>query len=465
MIKPVGKSMRTQNDALLTDPREMAVTLVYQIMEKGAYANLSLDHALHGSKMLQKDKNLVTELVNGSIRMIKHLDWVLDLFLRKSIDEQNPWVRSALRVATYQIMFMERIPDYAAVDSAVAFVRRSVNKTLAGVCNAVLRNLIRNKAEISYPPVNSPTYLAVLHSQPEWLVERWTACYGVQLTTAMLAYMNQKPLLTLRVNSLRTEAAALAMELSREGTQVRPGRLPGSLIIDSLEKSIEQLHTYQAGGFYLQSEAAMLAADILHPVAGDQVLDLCSGVGGKATHFAEKMNNQGLVKAVELHAHKLTLLQKNCQRLGVTIVTGEHADLLAMEEAPVWPKVFLDVPCSGLGVLNRRADARWRKDPGEIAALTKLQAAMLAKAGKMTAPGGILVYSTCTINTEENEEIVVKYLQDHPQFQLQSMAREMDHFQLDQPDREMAEKGWLTIIPGKYGCDGMFYARLRRSND
>ncbi len=211
--------MRTQTDALLTDPREMAVTLVYQIMEKGAYANLSLDHALHGSKMPQKDKNLVTELVNGSIRMIKHLDWVLDLFLRKSIDEQNPWVRSALRVATYQIMFMERIPDYAAVDSAVAFVRRSVNKTLAGVCNAVLRNLIRNKAEISYPPVNSPTYLAVLHSQPNGWLNVGQHVMGCS-SPPHVAYMNQKPLLTYGSIPCEPKLLQLAMELSREGTQV-----------------------------------------------------------------------------------------------------------------------------------------------------------------------------------------------------------------------------------------------------
>lgn len=458
--------MYKQDASLIPDARSMAINLIYQTMESGAYANLSIDHALRGSKLSQSDKNLVTELVNGSIRMIKHLDWVLNLFLRKSMNEQNPWVRSALRMAAYQILFMQRIPDYAAVNSTVAFIRSKVNKTLAGVCNAVLRNLIRSKEALSYPPINSLAYLSVYYSQPEWLAELWITRYGEELTTTMLAYMNQKPRLTLRVNTLVTDAETLMLELSREGIDVRPSRLlPYSLMIDSMEKSIDQMHAYQAGWFYIQNEAAMLAADILDPHAGENILDLCSGVGGKATHFAEKMKNKGRIKAVELHPHKLTLLGKNCQRLGLTNIKGEQKDILAMEEEPVWHRVFLDAPCSGLGVLNRRADARWRKDPGEIKDLTQLQLAMLEKAGKMTAPGGILVYSTCTVNTEENENIVTAFMQKNPHFHLEPWANQIAYFPLTEDDREMAKKGWLTIIPGKYGCDGMFYARLRRSSE
>jgi 16S rRNA (cytosine967-C5)-methyltransferase len=396
--------------------------------------------------------------------MIKHLDWVLNLFLRKSIQEQNPLMRSVLRIAAYQIMFMERIPDYAAVNSAVDITRKKVNKTIAGVCNAVLRNLIRNKDGLAYPPLNSLAYLSVYYSQPEWLVQLWLDCYGPEITEKMLAYMNRKPLLTLRINTLRTDAETLVRELAGEGVKARPSELmPDSLVIEAMAASIDRLNSYQSGLFYIQNEASMLAADILDPQEGQHILDLCSGVGGKATHFAARIKNKGIIKAVELYEHKLTILKNNCQRLGIDIIDAEQNDILAMASNPVWQRVFLDAPCSGLGVLNRRADARWRKTPQEINELTKLQAALLDKAGEMTAPDGILVYSTCTVNPAENENIIGSFLEKNHQFRLDPFADLISYFPLDQKDREMTETGWLTIMPGKYGCDGMFYARLRRS--
>lgn len=456
--------MQNQNVSSISDAREMAVNLVYNIMENGAYANLSLENALRSSTFSQNDKNLVTELVNGSIRMIKHLDWVLNLFLRKSIHEQNPLMRNVLRIAAYQIMFMERIPDYAVVNSAVDITRKKVNKTMAGVCNAVLRNLIRNKDELTYPPVNSLAYLSVYYSQPEWLVQLWLECYGVDVAENMLAYMNHKPLLTLRINTLRTDAETLARELTGEGVTVRPSELiHDSFVIEAMSSSIDQLNSYQSGLFYVQNEASMLAADVLDPQEGEHILDLCSGVGGKATHFAEKMKNKGIIKAVELYKHKLSILDNNCQRLVINIIDAEQNDILTMASNPVWQRVFLDAPCSGLGVLNRRADARWRKTPQEINELTKLQASLLEKAGEMTAPDGILVYSTCTVNPAENENIISSFLNKNHAFSFDPFADLISYFPLDQKDREMTEKGWLTIIPGKYGCDGMFYARLRRS--
>ncbi|NLV20519.1 MAG: 16S rRNA (cytosine(967)-C(5))-methyltransferase RsmB [Syntrophomonadaceae bacterium] len=458
--------MQNQNLSHITDAREMAVNLVYNIMENGAYANLSLENALRSSELSSGDKNLVTEIVNGSIRMIKHLDWVLNLFLRKSIAEMNPWARSILRIAAYQILFMERIPDYAGVSSAVAIARKKVNPTMAGVCNAVLRNISRNKDKLSYPPLNSLAHLSVFYSQPEWLVKLWLERYGADQTEKILAYMNQKPLLTLRVNTLRTNREDLCRKLQGEGVVIKPGPShPDSIRVESMPASINALNSYQAGLFYIQNEAAMLAADIINPQAGEQILDLCSGVGGKATHFAEKMKNQGRVKAVELYPHKISLLHNNCQRLGINIIDAEQYDILTMDEKKLWPKVFLDAPCSGLGVLNRRADARWRKNPQEIEALTQLQSALLTKAGKMTAPGGILVYSTCTVNPVENENIITSFLDHNPEFSLAPFPDLLSSFPLDEEDREMADRGWLTIIPGKYESDGMFYAHLRRSTE
>lgn len=456
--------MRSQGPALSGDARTIALDLVHNIMENGAYANLSLDSALHNANLSSGDKNMVTAMVNGTVRMIKHLDWVLNLFLRKNIEGQNPWLRNILRIGVYQILFMDRVPDYAAVNSAVDLARKKTNRSLAGVCNGVLRNLVRGKDEISYPPAPSLSYLSVYYSQPEWLVQLWLERFGAESTEKMLSWLNQRPRLSLRVNALETNPQELSRELSRQGVTVIPGELmPEAFIIEAMDANIEQLSSYQAGQFYIQSETAMLAGAILAPQPGEKILDLCSGVGGKATHFAEMMKNQGTVKAVELYPHKLKILAGNCSRLGINIIETESMDVLSMEKNPVWQKVFLDAPCSGLGVLNRRADARWRKSPEEITKLTQLQQSLLDQAGAMTAPGGILVYSTCTVNRAENENVVESFLSRNHEFQLDPLTNLLEGLPFDQEDRDAAAQGQLTLIPGKYEGDGMFYARLRRS--
>ncbi len=456
---------RQQGQHGISDARELAMNIVYDVNEKGAYANLSLDKALRASQLSQNDKKLVTEIVNGSIRMIKHLDWVLNLFLQKPVEKQNPWLRSILRISTYQLIFMQRIPDYAAVNSAVELSRKKTSRVLSGVSNGVLRNIARNREQLDYPRNSQLAYLSVYYSQPEWLTKNWLEQFGPALTETMFVYLNQRCKLTLRNNDLLGSPLELLQDLAQEGGEVSPSPiLPCSIRVTSLDKSIEELSSYQQGRFYVQNEAAMLAAAILDPQPGELVMDLCCGLGGKTSHFAEKMKNQGKIEAVELYAHKLSLLEKNCQRLGITIVAAQQKDILTMEaQSPTWDRVFLDAPCSGLGVLNRRSDSRWRKNPEEIMVLCKLQSALLQKAGTMVKPGGVLVYSTCTINRLENEAIVSDFLGANHDFEAESLAALIPFFPLDEEDLLDAQQGFLTLLPGKYETDGMFYARLRRS--
>ncbi len=449
----------------IADAREIAVNVVYEVLEKGAYANLSLDKALRGSHLSPQDKHLVTEIVNGSIRMIKHLDWVLNLFLQKPISKQNPWLRNILRMAAYQLLFMERIPDYAVVNTAVEMSRKKTSKALAGVCNGVLRNLLRQQGDFKYPPFNSPEYLAVYYSQPEWLVEKWLTEFGLETTVAMFIYLNKRAEISLRANRLKTDPAHLLDDLNQEGIEASLSPLlPYAVRIKSLEKNIEQLKSYQEGHFYIQNEASMLAGAILDPQPGERIVDLCCGVGGKTTHFAEIMNNYGRIHAIELYEHKTALLEKNCQRLGITIVEAHNQNILLMEEpAPQGHRVFLDVPCSGLGVLHRRADSRWKKQPEEIQELCQLQRELIQKAGQMVAPGGVLVYATCTNNQAENEGIVEAFLCQNPAYKLEDFSRLISFLPLDQNDQDAARSGMLSLLPGQYDTDGMFYARLRRS--
>jgi len=456
---------RKQQDKGESDPRAISLEVVYNVMEKGAYTNIALDRYLKRSNLSPGDRHLVTEIVNGSIRMMKHLDWVLNLFLQKPLHTQNPWLKNILRVSLYQMLFMNKIPDYACVNSAVDLTRKKAGNKLSGVANGVLRNISRNRDSIKYPgSADSIEYLAVYYSQPEWLVQKCIHDYGTQYTTKMLEYFNQRPSLILRNNCLLGSRDELIDAVKIEGVNCQASnRTPWGLSVEGMDKSLENLKAYQEGRFYVQNEASMLAVSILNPQTGENIIDLCSGVGGKTSFIAEQMNNMGKIDAYEIYEHKLGLLEANCARLHITIVEGHHQDILGtIEGLKVVQGVLLDVPCSGLGVLNRRADSRWRKTPDSISDLHTIQSSLLERAGQMVARDGRLVYSTCTFNHEENQEIVAEFLGNNPAFQLDGFTSEVAFFPFDDQDIKSAAEGMLTLLPGKYDTDGMFYARMRR---
>jgi 16S rRNA (cytosine967-C5)-methyltransferase len=457
--------MQAKPDRAENDPRELALAVVYKVLEKGAYTNIVLDKYLSKSRLMPVDRHLVTEIVNGSIRMLKHLDWVLNLFLQKPVKSQNPWLRNILRISLYQMLFMEKVPDYACVNSAVELSRKKAGIKLSGVANGVLRNIARNPDSIKYPgEEDSIEYLAVYYSQPEWLVELCLEEYGIEVTRKILQHFNQRPLLVLRNNNLIGSREELIDTLRDEGTICQASdRTPWGLVVEIMDKRLEDLKAYQDGRFYVQNEASMLAVSILNPQAGEETVDLCSGVGGKASFMAEFMDNIGKIDAYEIYEHKLALLAKNCTRLHISIVAGHNQDVLDIADGTQQAQgVLLDVPCSGLGVLNRRADSRWTKTPDSINDLRQLQSRLINKAGSLVATEGRLVYSTCTINRQENQELVQEFLSNNSEFSLEGFDRELAFFPLDELDQKRAAEGMLTLIPGKYETDGMFYARMRR---
>lgn len=448
----------------ISEVRTAAVQITYEVNENGAYANLALDKYLRSSKLAAHDRNFLTEIVNGTIRMIKHLDWVLNHFLRTTIDKQNKWLRNILRVSLYQILFMDGTPDYAAVNDAVGITRSMINKDLSGVTNGVLRNIIRNKEKIEYPSKNNLVkYLSVYYSHPEWLVQDFLQSFGPAETEKILIYNNHPADVIIRNNILKGNREALEEKLETEKVICKPSSLtPWGISIKSQEKSLSELDTYQKGYFYVQNDASMLAAPILNPGEGSSVYDLCCGVGGKTTHLAEYMHNKGQISAFDLYQKKLELLKQNCLRLGINIVKEYSQDILQIDTSMSQAQsVLLDAPCSGFGVLNRRADSRWRKVPDDINELNRLQTELIKKAGELVKAGGVLLYSTCTINRKENEDIVLNFIK-HNGFELEGFAEQIKFFPLDNEDKECASRGMLTLKPGKYNTDGMFYALMRR---
>ncbi|SHH28646.1 NusB antitermination factor [Thermosyntropha lipolytica DSM 11003] len=445
--------------------RNIAAQIIYEVTENGAYANLALAKFMGASRLSKEDKNLVTEMVNGTIRMLKHLDWVLNLFLQSRIERQNPWLRTVLRLSLYQLLFMDKIPAYAAVNEGVELVRKKANPALARVANGVLRSILRNRDKIKYPE-DKVSYLAVYYSHPEWMVKWWLSQMPEAECIKMMNYNNKRPNLTLRTNVLKVSRDELWESLNKEGISCRKGSLtPWDIEVEDMKISLEDTESYNKGYFYIQNPASMLAAPILKPEPGEKVYDLCAGVGGKTTHLAEMMGNKGEIIAFDLYDHKIKLLKENCQRLGIDIVTGKAEDVLQIAESPEADKVLLDAPCSGLGVLNRRSDMRWKREKKDIAPLVDLQLKLLQKAGKMVKNGGFLLYSTCTINQEENEKVVEEFLHKNPHFEMVPFADRISFFSLDEKDLKAAAQGMLTIYSGKYNTDGMFYALMRRQDN
>lgn len=445
-------------------PREVAVRVLMDVFFRGAYANLALDRALRTSGLSAADRSLTTELVNGTIRMKKHLEWVLDFFLVKSRARLQNRVYAVLMEGAYQLLFLERVPAYAVINEAVNLAR-PCGSGAAGMVNAVLRNLERNRDSLEYPnreqhPVQ---YLSVIYSHPEWLVERWLLRYGEERTTSALAFDNQVPPLTVRVNLLRSTREEALRAVSGEGLQAAPCRVvPEGLTVTGLSSPIYELESYRRGLYYVQAEAPMLMARALCPLPGDFVYDICCGVGGKSTHLAEIMDNQGRVTGMDIYPHKLELLDANCRRLGINIVDAAAGDIL--QEKPGGPAdaVILDAPCSGLGVLAARADLRWRRGPEDIKGLARIQERMLEAVAGLVRPGGKLAYCTCTVEPEENEMLVENFLCSHSGFEMLDLTPGLGFYPFSRPARVEAENGRLGTVPGDMGLEGIFIALMRR---
>lgn len=445
--------------------REKALEIIYQINNRGAYANLALEKGLEGSELSLSDRNQVTEMVNGTIRMQKHLDWVLALFLQGEPAHQNAWFINILRLAVYQLLFMERIPAYACVNDAVTLTHRRVNRSMARATNAILRRLLREEDSLSYPPPDFPEFLAVYYSHPDWMVHQMLTELGAEETRRILEYNNLRPRLEFRCNRLKANRDEVMKRLGEEKVCCAPSDLvPEAILIESLPCPIGDLQAYRDGLFYVQNQASMLTASLLNPQPGETVIDLCAGLGGKTTHLAEWMDNRGLIYAYDLYAKKLHLLEQNASRLGITIIRSAAENVLHLTSDHAGAqRILLDAPCSGLGVLNRRADSRWHKKPEDVAALQKTQRGLLDQAARLVKKGGRILYSTCSVLGSENQDQVVEFLHRHPQFVLEPLTERLRFFPLDPADTRQAEQGMLLISPGKYGTDGMFYAVLRRT--
>ena len=448
---------------MTVNAREIALGMIGNILNKGAYANLEAYRDLNRVRLSPIDKRFALELTYGTVKHWNTLDWVIQGFLTRPLDKVDTLVLNALRMGTYQLLYMDRVPASATCDESVKLVKKRKHQGAAGFVNGVLRSIARKYdsiEELQFPDMetNPVDHISLRYSHPAWMVDRWLCRYGVEATLAICLYNNAPPVLSVRVNTLKTTVEDFKSILCQKGILWAEGILcPESVIIKEYgrldkEKSLQGL-------FITQSEPSMLVSRVLNPMRSESILDACSAPGSKTTHLAQLMEDQGRILAVDIHEHRLQLVKNNCARLGVTSVDTLLADAreIAKQENRQFDAVLVDAPCSGTGVLNRRPDARWRKNAEDIASMSILQQEILESVIPLVKPGGRLVYSTCSIEPEENGRVVSAVMEKHPELIGEPLDKHVSGLDLE------AGSHSLQLLPHIHNQDGFFISQLRKN--
>jgi len=436
-------------------PREKAVEILHRA-EEGFFADASLEQARQ--YFGARDSAFILELVYGTLRNRSRLDWALNLLSTQPLENTDAWTRNILRMGAYQLLFLDRVPASAAVNTATELAK--VHGKKQGYVNGLLRNLDRKRSAIAFPGTEDLVKrLAVLHSHPEWLVRRWLERYGAEITETLLRTNNLPAPLVIRCNTLKSTRDQLHAALASQGAESRETFYsPAGLEILS-SPGIRALPAYEQGWFMVQDEAAQLVSLLLAPGPGENVLDACAAPGGKAAHLDELMGDRGNIIALENDYTRIVKIRENIGRLGLKIITPEKGDATQYREGP-FDKILIDAPCSGLGVLRRHPDGRWTKNERMIGERAAVQKRILENCANLLKPGGVLVYSTCTTEPEENERIINAFL-----------ASKGGDFTIDDPRSFLPvqaaafvdDTGFFRTFPNALGMDGFFGARLVRT--
>ncbi|MFZ9761464.1 MAG: 16S rRNA (cytosine(967)-C(5))-methyltransferase RsmB [Candidatus Kapaibacteriota bacterium] len=446
---------QTHEEFLYQGARGAAIRILSRFERSDSYLDKLLEHELRTGGLSHQDKALLTELVNGVTRWLAKLDWVLTGFYHGEFDKCMTPVKNAMRIALYQVMFLNKIPPAAAINESVEIIKRIKGEKSAGIVNAVLRNITRNLDNIRYPNQDEDMvwYLSVVYSHPKWMVKRWMDRWGQVFTEELLKSNVNRPSITLRVNGLLSHSAEIESWLDEQHIPYTKSQHHDSSLLVSSLRDITSSEMFKSGKIAIQDASASMAALLSQAKPGMNVIDLCSAPGGKTFYVAELMKNQGSIIALDKYEAKLRFLTEGAQRLGIDIVHAEVGDARSFEHAPV-ELVLADVPCTGFGTLSKKPDIKWKRDADDITKLIPLQRDILSNAAKMVKPGGTIVYSTCTIEADENEKNIEWFLQEFPDFSLDPAEQYLP--------ADVCENGFLKTIPGKHSTDGAFAARLIR---
>ncbi len=449
--------------ATIAAARSCAYTVLRRVFERGAYADQALQ--AESKDLDQRDRALAMRLVYGTVQRCGTLDHVIAKLADRPVARLDPPLLAALRLGLYELLYLRGSPDYAVVADVVELAKGSA-RAGHGLVNAVLRRAAREGPEALLGSLEdaTPEQAAVKHSHPEWIARLWWQELGAEQARALMAYDNEPGEVAVRANTLRSDTAALAAELP-VATHT-DGEIPEALVLEEAF-DVHGSPLWSAGAFIAQSRGAMLVARSLAPEPGERVLDLCAAPGGKSTHLAALMGDEGEVLAVEHDKARAGALARTAQRLGASCVRVVIADAAARRpEGAVFDRVLVDPPCSGLGTLQARPDLRWRASAEGIAEMAAMQARILAAGADALRPGGVLVYSTCTISPTENERLIAAFLDSHRDFRLDDLAAELPSHRMANAvagDRNAVPPEFVLTLPHRDRTAGFFIARMRRS--
>lgn len=464
--RPVGERMfgRSAKDApqettgILMNARRVALEVLCDVHQRGAFASLSLDDHLRAARFKPEDRRLVTSLVYGTLENELRIDFALDRLMDHPT--RQPSQRDILRLSAYQILFLDRVPDSAAVNEAVKLVKALGMDEASGFINAVLRNLSRGKAEIPWPKKEDDlrAYLSVMGSFPLWLVDRLIADYGEEAAERLVLYREREHPIVIRPNLTRTTDEAFEKLLEKKAWRVERGLAPHAFLVYGAQEIMYD-NDYRAGLFSIQGQSSMLAAEAVQARPGMKILDACAAPGGKSAYLCEQMQLTGRVFAWELHEKRAQLLEGARRRLGLDNLRISVRDAGDWREdlAGTMDAVVLDAPCTGLGVLTQKPDVKLRLKPEDIPAIVETQKRLLGTVCRYVKPGGTLVYSTCSILPEENALQIRDFLNAHPEFAMEPMPASFP-----EELRRMQTPDGLQLLGCRDGVEGFFIARLKR---
>lgn len=440
--------------------RNLAVKVLYKIDEEKSYSNIILDEVLNSNreKLSNKDIGFISELVYGVTTWRLTLDTIIQKYSKTKLKKISPIVKNILRVGAYQILFLDKIPKSAAVNESVNLCKKYSSKS-TGFVNAILRKIEKEDLNELNSIQNDIERISKVSSIAEWIVEKLITELGKEKAEEVCINSNLRPKMSVRINTLKTNKEELVKRLKEKEIDIEDGVLDDFIYLNSV-KNITNLEEYKEGLFTMQDEAAALTALVLNPNENENILDCCSAPGGKTTYLAELMKNTGNIKAWDLYENRLKLVEENAKRLGINIIFTKTNDAtkLNKEEIEKYDKVLLDVPCLGLGVMRRKPDIKWQREEKDVEDISKIQLEILEVCSKYLKKGGKLLYSTCSILKEENEEIIEKFLNKNKEFKVISP----DNNKLNEFRQNIEKDRYIKLYPNDIN-DGFFICLLEKN--
>lgn len=437
-----------------TDSREIALDILLEILERGGYSHIILRQALNKYQYLDKsERAFISRIAEGTVEYLLQIDYIIDSFSNTKVSKMKPVIRTILRMSVYQLIYMDRVPDSAVCNEAVKLAVKRKFTGLKGFVNGVLRNISRNKEGLSWPNDS------VRYSMPAWIVSMWEESYGRETAVTMMESFLKNKKTTVRCNLAKASKEEIIQSLRNQGAEVSESGISETVLCIEKYDYMEGLEAFQKGYIQVQDLSSSFVGEIADPKKGDYVIDVCGAPGGKSIHIADKLDGTGMVEVRDLSLLKINMVEENIRRCGYLNIRTKVQDALvtdpdSVEKADI---VIADLPCSGLGIIGRKPDIKYRMTPDALESLAALQRNILTVAQAYVKPGGRLIFSTCTINRKENEENARWFLEQFP-FDCISLKGKLG----EKLDSAAANRDFIQLLPGIHPCDGFFIAAFQK---